>query len=597
MSKAIYAYRRNGIFDSNNKKKLKKICERLKPDNVESEVEHRISVDEKVCYGVMNYQPVISIDGRNLLLGYLYEQRENWNEPLTQFPDGSYALFREDKNHLEVVADVAGSRTIWYYFDDKLFITSTSQRAIIMFLGDFIFDDRVIPWILSTGSLGPEYSWDKRLERIPPDSSVVLDKRDWSISSRENPIEFSVKERSREEHKKLLKGAIEETIDSLKNLNINKWALPLSGGCDSRALLCFMDQNDSIPEEIQTITWGLEESLEDKDNDAFIAKKVAKTIGVPHRYYPISFSEEPVEKNFDRFLKCVEGRIDHFTGYEDGLNMWADLFDKNIQGIIRGDSPFWGGLGELSGSDKKIVRRKMGCPLCSDYSKLGDLVKNSNLPEQHFPSNLELNADESLISWGDRLYQNYRTPIILAALSDLKYSFLEQINPLHSKLVIKRMRELPKDLRSDKSFFAEIVDSISPEIPYAKRGATYPFGDILRKNEVVELFIKKIRTERSKEIFSSELIDFVLDGIQRKNNPPNSDYSTQSLGQKLKELTPKNWRDFIFKDVLSQSEVFLNFYYLIVHSHTVDKNKLAFRVFIIIRMIEIFEEDVKVIEK
>lgn len=590
MSKAIYACSRRESFDSNDEEKLINICNRLEPDNIESDVDHRISVNERVCYGIMNYQPTISIDEDSLLLGYLYEERENWNETLTGFPDGSYALFRTDENHLEVIADVAGTRTIWYYFDDELFLASTSQRAIIMFLGDFIFDSRVIPWMLSTGSLGPKYSWDERLERIPPDSSVVLNRQDWSLSSKKNPIEFPGKERSKEEHKKLLKDAIEETIDSLKDLNLDKWALPLSGGYDSRAILCFMDQKKNINEEIQTVTWGLQESLEEKENDAYLAREVAKELGVPHKYYPTDLSEESVEKIFDRFLYFGEGRTDHFSGYADGMRIWSDLFEENFTGIIRGDV----GFSTLPESPPPLIRLEYECRLCSDYSNLKDLVDIYNLPDQNLPSEFKPKEDESLSKWRDRFYQTYRLPIVIAALSDLKYSYVEQINPMLSKAILKVWRELPDNLREDKVLFKEVVNSVGPKIPHATKGANASLKEILREKEITEMFVDELTSEYSEKIFDSEFIEHILNKIQKKIVP--SDKSTLSLRQKLKKLIPKYLEDYLFKNIIFKSRVLSNFYYSIAPPN-LDWYKLAFRVFIIIRMYEILEEDSKVVKK
>ncbi|MCH6545042.1 MAG: hypothetical protein IH796_03475, partial [Deltaproteobacteria bacterium] len=55
----------------------------------------------------------------------------------------------------------------------------------------------------------------------------------------------------------------------------SKWVLTLSGGYDSRRLLYLLPN----PENIKTITWGLESSLGKKGNDATIAHDVAKAVG------------------------------------------------------------------------------------------------------------------------------------------------------------------------------------------------------------------------------------------------------------------------------------------------------------------------------
>jgi hypothetical protein len=115
------------------------------------------------------------------MLGKMIGEDDKWHEPGTDFPEGTFALFRDGEGFCEIVTDPVGTRTIWYYHDEDLFIASTSQRAIILYIGGFEFDARVIPWMLSTGSLGPTLSWDRRIMRVPTDTSVILDKKNWSL--------------------------------------------------------------------------------------------------------------------------------------------------------------------------------------------------------------------------------------------------------------------------------------------------------------------------------------------------------------------------------------------------------------------------------
>src|SRR5690606_29608884 len=151
-------------------------------------------------------------------------------------PDGSYALFRGSEDLIELVSDAAGSRSIWYYQDEQRFIASTSQRAIVGLLRSFSFNKKVLPWILSTGGLGPDNSWDTRIQLVPPDSIFTLDRNTWKTSIQSNPVKFEPLEVSDKEHEKLLLDALEDTFRSLK-INYSNWVLPLSGGYDSRSIV------------------------------------------------------------------------------------------------------------------------------------------------------------------------------------------------------------------------------------------------------------------------------------------------------------------------------------------------------------------------
>lgn len=569
MSKIIYACSREKTFDSKDEMRISEICTELEPDNLSSPVNHKISVHDKIAFGIMNPPNSLMCNDTSLLLGYLYERSSRLYEPLSEFPDGSYALFRDSPDYLEVVSDPAASRTIWYYFDDSIFISSTSQRAIIMSIGNFVFDERVIPWMLSTGTLGPGLSWDKRLHCLGPDSSIILDKKNWAISTKQTPVKFAEVPRSDSEHQRLLTDAIKKTIESLKDIEYDEWVLPLSGGYDSRGILCFIKSNgEKNTEDIQTITWGLRDSINENGNDAKVAKELARTLGVKHSYYHTNISEEPIEKVIDRFILCGEGRIDHLSGYMDGFEIWRKLHEDGVEGIIRGDEGFgWGSV-----SSKINVLKSIGCNLCSNIPNLKNTTNNYGFLTQKLPADLEMRDGESLEQWRDRLYHTFRLPTVLAALSDLKYSYVEVINPLISRSILHRVRELPDHLRTDKALFKSIVDTVGPNIAYADKGANLAPRDILKKDELVNLLKTKIQSEHAREIFGSDFVFFILQGIK-------SDYASQSSKRSLEQKIIRLIPPFI-KNIVGKS-----------YSPNIDGNILAFRVFIIIRMHEILNND------
>ncbi|MCX6262899.1 MAG: hypothetical protein NTY95_19025 [Bacteroidia bacterium] len=328
MAKNIYICSREKLPFSVGEQLLK-ICKNLAPDNI-TPAEPMVLVNGDIAFGVMNPSKTLLVSGNSLLMGQIFDKGEKWDVPLQEFPDGSYALFRDGKEYCEIVADPVGSRSIWYYFDDNVLIASTSQRAIVMFLGSFEFNENVIPWMLSTGTLGPAFSWDKRIKCVPVDSSVILDKKNWSISTKSNPIEFTVLKKSDEQHEKLLKESLRTTFKTL-NLDYSNWVLPLSGGYDSRGILCLLLDASPNSNRLRTITWGLKSSLDIKRNDAMVASELASKLNVPNKYYANDLSEEPIEKIINRFVLLGEGRIDLLSDYMDGFKMWKTIFEDGIK--------------------------------------------------------------------------------------------------------------------------------------------------------------------------------------------------------------------------------------------------------------------------
>ncbi len=83
---------------------------------------------------------------------------------------------------VEVLTDAVASRNVWYYFDDDILIAATTQRAIVALLGKFAFNRAAVPWMLTNGSLGPVPSWDLRVKRLGPDSTLTVDRESWHLS-------------------------------------------------------------------------------------------------------------------------------------------------------------------------------------------------------------------------------------------------------------------------------------------------------------------------------------------------------------------------------------------------------------------------------
>lgn len=571
MSKLLYVCCRNKPFSESTEKKLTDICNELVPDNIQKSPQHKTCVKNNLAYAVTMNNKALLESEMSLCLGVLYENTNDaWMTPGNDYPDGNFILIRNTIEEIEVVSDFVGSRTIWYFHDDELFIASTSQRAITMFLGSFEFDKRVIPWMLSTGSLGPIHSWDKRIQRLQIDSSVFLNKKTWTLYVNQNPVSFSEKNRDKHEHQELLTQKISQTINHLKSLDFKYWVLPLSGGYDSRAILCFIKQQLGIPEKFKTVTWGLESSLKEKGNDAQIANRLANSLNVKNDYFTTDISNEPAKAIIDRFILCSEGRIDHLAGYMDGMEIWRKFHDNNIFGVIRGDEGF-GWTSELSDYS---VRQSVGCLLCSDFENLKSVIQDYNLSPQELPPNFKKTETETFGAWRDRLYHCYRIPTVLAALSDIKFSYVEQINPLLSKSILTTVRTMPDNLRSNKSLFREIVNKLEPNIPIANKGANDSLFNILRKNKFNDLLKHEIDSDSAKLIFGSKFVKIIMKGIE--NEKPKAKNKKTSIKKRISFLIPQQMKNLLRKKVFRPR---------------VDNYLLAFRVFIICRMHKTLAKD------
>lgn len=573
MSKIVYICERSPKPNNSYAAKLRIISTKIVPDNITPNDPVIVS-DHGITYALINPVSTIVTYNSSVLMGVASSDISNWWKPGAAAPDGSYSLYRADEAVVELVTDVVASRTIWYYQDDAVFIASSSQRAIIILLQNLSFNEDVLPWILSTGSLGPGNSWDQRLKMVQPDSIVTLDRVSWKINVQTNPVIFSSVGIGDSEHKNNLRNGLENTFRSLK-LDFTKWILPLSGGFDSRSILCFFVSIGENLEKLKTITWGLKRSQDLPDNDAFVAKQVASYFNLPNTYYETDATGEPLSKIFNRFLICGEGRIDHFGGYTDGFKVWKTLFECNVEGIIRGDES----LGWVSVESELQVRYSVGVPLCSDFINL-ESYKDYGIPTQNLSEYLVRRNDESLEKWRDRLYQQYRIPVILSALNDLKLSYVEIINPLLSRMILCNARSLPDHLRENKKLFKAIVNEISPDISFAKTSATAQQLNVFKSPEAIHLFKEVLLSEEAKKVFSQEFLMHIISKLDSKIKEP-----VGKTKKSIAVLMKKHLPQFIKTRL-----------WALKNKSKVDYNLIGFRAYIAIKMHGILCDDAALLQ-
>ena len=569
MAKAVYLCVRNHDHILQIKKKVEIATKRLVPDNI-PEASCKIVENGNVIYGIANFSDVIAEHNGSICMGIAYPEQKNWWTPLGAYPDGSFAIFRSDDNFVEAVTDTTASRTIWYYKDDTIFICGTSQRAIITVLGKFNFDKRVIPWMLSSGSLGPTYSWCKNLSRLEPQASLLLNRESWELTKKSEPVIFSAVNISATKHYKNLKDSLVNSFNDFK-FDTSKWVLPLSGGYDSRAIACLLKASGKNLAQIDSVTWGLKESLNKKNNDAHVATIVAKELGMQHQYFATDTKEVNIETVFNRFILNSEGRVDHIEGYTDGFNLWKILFDNKKLGIIRGDESFgWGKV-----TDAKRVRYMIRLTLCKDFSNLEN-YESYGFEKQELPEFLQQRRGETPQMLIDRYYVSFRIPTIMAALNDLKLSYVEVVNPLLSRQILMQMRSIPDRLRIDRKAFIEAMKELVPDVRYATEDATSIKGNVFKTPEAVALMKEELNADYMKEIFPEEFIKKVVDKLQQPEVVKKAGGFKNKLRSILKLYFPSRLKESLYN---------------LMGKPVVDNSTLAFRIYLTGKMYKQLMQD------
>lgn len=504
-------------------------------------------------------QPVVATDGRGLYLGvfnpadpaatracnaysgWLADAGLPWWTLGAPAPTGSYALLRSGPDAVEALADYAASRTIWIARTDELFVASTSQRAIPYFLGSFEANPKSMAWMLSAGTLGPSCGWDRRAHPLAPDGRAYLDRARWKLTVSEPPINFDADPSSDDIHATRLREALEEIVGDLR-LDPVRWVLPLSGGFDSRAILLLMRNRDRL----RTVTWGRRDALELPGNDAYVARDVARAIGVGHQYYPTDLSDEPIEQLLDRFLVAGDGRTAGFLAYLDGFATWRSFFEAGVRGVIRGDHGFGPGPAPPFIEQADVLHFN-SMTRWRDYAGAIPLAQFGlpELDEQPWPESFDKLATESLEDWRDRLYQLYRIPSYHAGQNDLKAAYVEIASPLLTREIMGLTRTHPERLRNGKRLFREVVAPRDVSVRYAVESALVPPGALTASPAVRELLCDELGSQRLRGVFSAKFADYLLSAVGRGQAAPLGNHLLRSTRRRLRLWLPGSVRAWV----------------------------------------------------
>jgi hypothetical protein len=543
--------------------------ERIRPDNVEVPNPYIYQNGCLFTY-VFNPAPTVRCQNASLCLGVIQNFSPETFRPRSAQPEGTFALFRANDDYVELVSDYTASRTIWYIKTEQFFVASTSQRMIVAFLGDFQLNEKAVAWMLSNGTLGPEQSWDKRVKPVPGNSRVLLDRARWSlIEEFSRDYDFEPARRPQSWHISNFKEALHDAISEL-DINPSEWTLALSGGLDSRSLLYYLKNKTGL----HCVTWGLKDSLGKRHSDATIAKSLAQHCGFEHRYAEVDMEVEKVSTTLNRYLVADEGRLDHLSGYMDGLELWANL-SRSGQGCIRG---YDAQGGTRAVSNEFQARWAAALRLTNDYAQ-SIIPIEFEVGEKDLPETLQRKTGESLARWRDRMWLSFRTPVVTAGLDDIKLAYVEVINPLLFKGVVQAIQALPDDMRTNKFLFRKIVSEMFPSIPFARRESGYNLADILDLVGVKEFLQRNLLRTRGEGILPAAFISHLIGDFERNTQ---KQYTLRRLKVFARAHVPEFLRSYLQKE-LGRAPM--------------NRRRVALRALIIERMNQILTEDAGILRR
>lgn len=422
--------------------------------------------------------------GGGAYIGVLYGEQGAWWRVGSAAPEGTYGLVRWDGRSVELVADVCATRTLWYASTGDHFLVSTSQRAIVALLGSYEHEPQAVSWMLSSGTLGPEVSWDARLRRLPPNARVTLDRTGWTTTERLDTVAYPSSAGDRESRLARLRAALLATCAAFRP-DLDRWPLALSGGVDSRVLLAAFAAAGRLP---RCITWTTRASLRDPLSDVSIARAVARRFKAEHEVILIDAVPGGVAEGVDMFVKADEGRNDDIVAYMDGMRMWRDLFDAGVQGIVRGD--------ECSGVTWRppahaMTRLVVVGPTVDDHPA-DHAIRDLGLAPQSVPVRLLPRPDEDRVYYRQRMIEQGYIAGAASGLNGVKARYVEIANPHLSRRVIAAVHALPPELLRGKTALGAIARAATPFIMTARSGSTPSRTQAVASDEFIAILVREL---------------------------------------------------------------------------------------------------------
>lgn len=436
---------------------------------------------------------------------------------------------------VEVLTDILGSRTVWFARTDNLFMASTAIRPVVALLGSFEPDPNAARWMLTSGTLGPGQSWDRRVRPVPPDSRLVFSRASWSLEISTEKPDFTPTDASEEGQLERLRTLLPEQLRNMQ-FDGSKWAISLSGGIDSRAILAAIEENSGI----RSVTWGKPEAIEgDAHNDAVVAEQLASRFHLKHEFLPIEPSAVPVTEALERFIVNGEGRIDHFSGYIDGMALWDRIFDTGIRGLLRGDQVF----GWYPFNTKSGLRASINATVLSDLMLPPAIATavQSHWAQEQWPAELAQSPEESLAEWRERVYQAFRVPVGLAALTQVKSGYTDTSNPLLSRSLVCLTRSLQDELRTDKAILRKFVVTLTPGIDVATGTARESLGEIIRHPDLMDEWRNSLEALAAGDLVPAGLVAHVKAGLDRQPSKGSRSMKLR-IRSLVRNLVPKGMR-------------------------------------------------------
>lgn len=433
--------------------------------------------------GILNpaAQPVSSPDGKLLLFleGEVYNEDLDLNDQpqaildayLKEGPalfkrlNGQYllALIEPESHRLHLVCDRTGSVPLFWVRLGDLLAFSPRIKPLLSLPGlQPRLDYGAMANFLSTGCILEGKCLVQDVQLLRQGQVMTVERRTVEI----HPYwEFSYTDQRDQRDPKVLTGELSDLVVQAVHRQTRdslSYAVPLSGGYDSRSILCSLRRlYPALP--IHTVTWGADDLR--PDSDVMVAQRLAEYFRTLHSFYRLD--AEALPDHFHAYVQASEGRVDAAGNYPESLGVLERIRrDLDVDILFRGNE-FFGARAAVSRYRQALYVGFLPtfCMQPASFRYLRPEVYHqlSDLCEAQMRRIINSYPYDNYIDRKDHLFIAERFYAYHNPLTQLKRLVVEERNPLLDNDIIEFVRRLPPRLRIWKALFQMTARCIMPE--------------------------------------------------------------------------------------------------------------------------------------
>lgn len=508
---------------------IESMAARILPTGQQAEQDYQLVEEQGLLVAILGRREQVMTHGCSVLSGVIVDAGAdaNWWQPGAAVPDGSFVLLRTDGNAVEAATDYTGSKTLWHA---RLacggLVASTCLELVVALLGDFDMDEEALGWFLSSGTSGPALSWDRRIRPLPRNSRLHARREGAAIEVRESTLE-QPHERPREADAKMLQDRLNQTLSNSR-FGDEPWALALSGGCDSRALLYLT----AHIEDLTCVTWVDEFLLDQPGSDLEIARRLAELAGRDHVVKVIKRPTDAatLDSGLRRFVRYSDGRVDNYLAYVDGMQIWDELCDFRASGLLRGDELF----GSAIAYNAAQILQNMRLTSFGEYSSSAEQRALALRHDHSPPRDLLQGTGERIRHWRWRLRADYEIPTVYAALNSVRSRFTEVACPLLTGELVRLANVMAERDLDDKALFKKVVADMYTGVPFATRTSILKRADVQAVPQTGELVLDHLDSAFARDALGAKCATAVAAELskQQDKSPGKAEYHGISARKK-----------------------------------------------------------------